>query len=335
MSNFVKQTLNNSDLNEFSNKKDTTESSPDSFKYAKFSPFRKDANPRQKNYDNQFPKPPIGKTNNIDRKPYNKTDRNLRDRQFRIVCNNCGVQGHTSIDCKEPIQSYGLIILDATHTKVLLIQRRDSFGYISLVNNESLPTSSINAAARQMTQQEKEKIECFDFDSLWKDVINNQRLVRNTKAKEHNEERFKSYQIKSIVTQIPKSELNVDNEWGFPKGRIKKREKWMDCAIRESCEETGISHNNITILADMPFMENIKGFDDKMYINVYYLAELNDNTFLNSLVPQKEEIKDIKWIELSEIQQFFDVSNVYNVKKKKKLIHQAKKYITNELQELL
>jgi ADP-ribose pyrophosphatase YjhB (NUDIX family) len=328
MSNFVKQTLNSTDLQEFKRKKDSN----DSFKYAKFSPFRKDVNQRQKDYDSPYPKPPIGRTTNNQSRRYSKMDRATREKQQRTVCNNCGIQGHSAIDCKEPIQSYGLIILDATHTKVLLIQRKDSFGYISLINNECLPTSSINAAAREMTQQEKEKIVCFDFESLWKDVINNHRLSNNGKVMEENKKRFNSYQIKSIVDQIPSEDLKTNNEWGFPKGRIKKREKWLDCSIREASEETGIPVNNITVLSDMPFMENIKGFDDKMYINVYYLAELNDNTFMNSIKAQKEEIKDVAWIEMANVEDFFDVSNAHHVKKKKKVIHQVKKYIKNELQ---
>lgn len=337
MDNFVKNTLNNTDLKGFGKSKSELDQSEkpnqfdNSFKYSKFSPFRKDnTSPKNRNYNNPYPKPPQTYTRSRTNQRKTFSERNLRNMKKRAVCNNCGIQGHLTKECEQPIQSYGLIILNSSLEKVLLIQRRDSFGYISLINNERLPTSAINRAAKTMTQKEHQKIACFDFNSLWKDIITDPRLVRNNRVLQENEERFKSYQIRSIVNNIPVDSLKTDNEWGFPKGRIKKREKWIDCAKREASEETGISANDITIISDMPFMENIKGFDGRMYINVYYVAQVPDRITEDSLNIQKQEIQNASWVEMEKIEDFFSATNMNT---KKKLIRQIKHYLKSRQTE--
>jgi len=331
MDNFVKNTLHNTDFNEYKRKKDATDF--DSFKYSKFSPFRKDES-QSNEIHNRYPKPPMINKSRTPPNPRRMSSRERIQLQQRLVCNNCGIQGHLNIDCKQPIQSYGLLILDNTLTKVLVIQRKDSFGYMSLINNENLPISSVASAAKDMTIEEQEKIIHFDFDSLWKDVVNDQRLQKNRKAIEDNQSRFNSYQIKSIVSQLSKDALRTDTEWGFPKGRIKKREKWLECAKRETCEEIGVPESNIEIISDMPFMENIKGFDERMYINIYYVAKLNNITEL--FIPQRNEVKFIKWIDLSESDMFFEHNTISmsSFKTKKKLLRQLRHFIESYNYEL-
>lgn len=335
MNNFVKNTLNNADFGEFKNT-DTGDGNEDSdsFKYSKFSPFRKE-NKRDNVSNNpySYPKPPLSQRSPayvsvphpIRSNSFKFKEREMRNKRKRNVCNNCGIQGHLNIDCKQPIYSYGLIILDSTESNVLLVQRKDSFGYISLINNERLPTSAINLTAKNITYQEHQKITCFDFESLWRDVINNPRLLTNRKALEQNKERFKMFQIKDIVGHIDSKSLPTETEWGFPKGRIKKREKWIDCARREASEETNILEENIEIMSDMPFMENIKGFDDKMYINIYYVARVKDDSEV-ILIPQKQEIKKLRWVEINSVEDFFDTASAVT-SSKKKLMHQLKRYL--------
>lgn len=332
MENFVKNTLSNADFNQFRSNSaaNNEEEKSDSFKYSKFSPFRKDHKQRtNNNFSNPYPKPPrvpeYRSTNSV---PLNQTDRfaerELRNKKKRSVCNNCGIQGHLTVDCKQPVQSYGLIILNQAKDRVLLVQRRDSFGYISLINSENVPSNSISRISKTITQTEQQKLLCFDFDSLWKDVINDQRLQKNSRIIDLNRRRFQENQVKNIVGQISPDALRTDTEWGFPKGRIKKREKWNECARREASEETGIPENNLEIISDMPFMENIKGFDGRMYINIYYVGQIVNDFPSNSLSPQVNEIKKVDWIDMNNIEQFLSVSSSET---KKKLIHQVKHFL--------
>lgn len=344
MNNFVKNTLNNTDFKQFINT-DSSDSSilsndNDSFKYSKFSPFRKENKRNTTHSDtynrNSYPKPPQShrttppSTRTTPTNAFKFKERELRNRQKRSVCNNCGIQGHLTVNCKEPVHSYGLIILNSDKSKILLVQRKDSFGYITLINNEKLPSGAINMAVKEITEEEQQKIICFDFESLWRDVINNPRLLRNNSILEQNKQRFKMYQIKDIVKNIDPNTLRTDTEWGFPKGRIKKKEKWIECAKREASEETNLSEENIEIISDMPFMENIKGFDGKMYINIYYVARLKDDTSI-TVQPQKQEIKRLRWVEMNNMDDFFDTSST-SPRTKKKLMHQLKKYLKTEQQ---
>lgn len=339
MDNFVKQTLENAlqektiiDLSETNQIfQHSNYSKNESFKYSKFSPFRK--NIRTNRQETYFPRPPTQAQNNTShtrnsytqtRNSYTHKTRDLRNKEKRSICRNCGIQGHLVLDCKQPIQSYGLFILNQSLSKVLVIQRRDSLGYISLINNEKINQVYISNIAKTITQEEQSKIMCFEFEEMWKDIIHNPRLRQNRNIIQRNKERFNNLQIRDIVHQIDKSTLTSENEWGFPKGKIQRREKWSECAKRETSEEIGISQEYFTLLSDMPFMENIKGTDGKMYINVYYVAMMKPEQ--NQFDPQKEEIRDVKWIDIEELEQFFDLAVIEN-QTKKKLIHQVKCFI--------
>lgn len=286
------------------------------FKYSKFSPFRKDII-----NNNRYPKPP----NESVLRNYNPGPRRNLSKSNQIkhlVCNNCGIQGHSFINCKNPVYSYGLIILTQDNTKLLVIQRRDSFGYISLINNQWLPDNCLHGAAKDITQIEYEKVVCFDFQGLWKDVMGDKRMAKNTSVMSLCKSNFEKNNIKSIVKELDSQTLRMETEWGFPKGRIKKKEKWLECAKREAFEETQISESFIDIISDVPFMENIKGFDDRMYINIYYVARLNTSFDNINLNPEKSEIKDIKWIDIEDIEELFCDSE-----SKKKLMHQLNSFL--------
>lgn len=107
-------------------------------------------------------------------------------------------------------------------------------------------------------------------------------------------------------------------EWGFPKGRKKRGESDMDCAIREFCEETDIDESSINILKNIkPIEEELIGTNGIKYKHIYYLAELKDNKsnvikdetkYLNS------EIGDIGFFTYNE---GISLIREYHVEKKK------------------
>lgn len=298
----------------------------DALRYSKFSPFRKDYKS-----PSPYPKPivttinqPIVTTPSTSRTDSNNNV-NMRRKLSRIICNNCGVQGHQTYNCVEPIQSYGLLIFDPTMKKVLMVQRKDSYGLMSLVCNERIAKNNIAEIAKTITVDEQQKILCYDFSMLWHDLINNFKLRRNTSIMNANKDRYSDYRVKDIVASIEPSILALSPSWGFPKGRIKKREKWIDCAIREAMEETNIISEDIEIISDMPFMENIKGYDGRMYINVYYMARVKESSFDNlNICPQKEEINNIEWVEYDNLENFLTetTSDLKSLAAKKKLLRQ-------------
>ena len=95
--------------------------------------------------------------------------------------------------------------------------------------------------------------------------------------------------------------INLNNnqpEWGFPKGRRLANETCLDCAMRESIEETGISQNDYNIKSNLPFIEIFNGLDGVKYKHVYYLSELTNYDAI--IQKDNHEIGNIKWMNLEE-----------------------------------
>ena len=110
-----------------------------------------------------------------------------------IICTNCSTSGHTSKHCSKPITSYGVIlfrckdswnqaaILQSERTTLtglepvagsieyLLIQRKDSIGFIELIRGKYKVTDMEYIAKNiaGMTATEREKIRTQSFDDFW------------------------------------------------------------------------------------------------------------------------------------------------------------------------
>ena len=65
---------------------------------------------------------------------------------------------------------------------------------------------------------------------------------------------------------------DIELSWEIPKGRKKKSETHIDCAVREFEEETGFGINNYTILFDAEPTQEIYISMGIRYIHNYYLA---------------------------------------------------------------
>ena len=59
-------------------------------------------------------------------------------------CNNCGKNGHLFHQCKTPITSIGIILVDVTsrQDKYLMIRRKDTLGYIDFIRGR-YPSNNI------------------------------------------------------------------------------------------------------------------------------------------------------------------------------------------------
>ena len=86
------------------------------------------------------------------------------------------------------------------------------------------------------------------------------------------------------------------NHWGFPKGKANPGETPLEAATRELKEETGLSV--IQILREEPLAEQYQFRRKKEFIVkiVHYFPALIEG----SLQLQQEEIRDAKWLPVSE-----------------------------------
>ena len=89
-----------------------------------------------------------------------------------IYCGNCGIYGHMYRKCLAPIISTGIILFkrDAKSIKYLLIQRKDTLGFVEFMrgkyNLENI--EYINKLFQIMTNDERVFIINNDFNHIYK-----------------------------------------------------------------------------------------------------------------------------------------------------------------------
>lgn len=80
--------------------------------------------------------------------------------------------------------------------------------------------------------------------------------------------------------------------WSFPKGHVENGETEIETAIREIREETSIE-----VLIDPTFRETVSYYSkrDTQKTVVYFIAKAKNYDF----APQREEIEEIRWVDIS------------------------------------
>jgi len=93
----------------------------------------------------------------------------------------------------------------------------------------------------------------------------------------------------------------TEAEWGFPKGRRNYQERDYDCAVREFCEETGYSLNNLIPIKNIqPFEEIFTGSNYKSYKHKYYVTYMKYSDTLSSRRLQTSEVSDSEWMPIAK-----------------------------------
>ncbi len=252
------------------------------------------------------------------------------------TCNNCGKQGHSFHQCKNPITSYGIILFRHTdnlkqNIEYLMLRRKDSFGYIDFIRGKYSPHNieHIQEIINEMSISEKERLLMYPFNELWDKMWGN---TSNIQYKNEESISSKKYEIIKNGIQIDNKLFTLqdlinnsktkwnETEWEFPKGRRNYQEKDIDCALREFEEETGIPSKNITVIDNLlPFEEIFIGTNHKSYKHKYYLASINDNNTNNNLFNyQLTEVSKLDW---KTIDKCLESIRPYNLEKKQLIIN--------------
>jgi len=246
-------------------------------------------------------------------------------------CNNCGKPGHLFHQCKMPITSIGIIAFRITDNpekrfEYLLIRRKDTLGYIDFMRGKYSVQNKeyIMNMVKQMTKKEKYRLKTDTFDVLWRDIWGSSVYIQRYKSEEGiSREKFNSlkngiliknnfYTLSSIIDEC--TEDWEEPEWGFPKGRRNSQENDYNCAIREFCEETGYSKENIHIIKNViPYEENFTGSNYKSYKHKYFLVYMNYEDTLNINGFQKSEVSMMAW---KSIDDALKLIRPYNLEKK-------------------
>lgn len=200
-----------------------------------------------------------------------------------IIQYDCGgVKLNSTKDVELVARNMGLI-------KFLLVRRKHSLGYTEFIrgNYKKDNIDGIIYLFQQMTPTEIQNIGAKSFDELWEEFwgTDTRKKMFNKKQYSESKENFECLKYKNGV------ELSLDfyvnnvrpfynfAEYGLPKGRKQRGELDIECAIREFCEETGYSQQDIKIVNNVkPIIENMVGTNGVSYRFIYYLAEdLSEN----------------------------------------------------------
>jgi 8-oxo-dGTP pyrophosphatase MutT (NUDIX family) len=210
------------------------------------------------------------------------------------TCNNCGQFGHIIKNCKEPITSFGIILVKKENkNKYLMQKRKDSIAYLEIIRGK-FQLNNINYIQKLIdncTIYEREKL------------INEktEKIINILKPKDFEIVYDKVYKLKNgfiydnmkynIQYFIQKSNVQLtDCEYSFPKGRKNQNETIINCAIRETYEETGLKKDIDYLLTDIIITETLIGINNREYKYIYFIGYINNNNINLSFTCDETEL---------------------------------------------
>jgi 8-oxo-dGTP pyrophosphatase MutT (NUDIX family) len=263
-----------------------------------------------------------------------------RTNKKTIFCSNCGNYGHYLKNCLAPITSFGCIVIklpkgfDQSYEllkndnsvsgfenymkdiKFLMIQRRDSLGFIEIIRGKYKTNNKdyIQYHIDTMTNQEHQKLLTQDFDSLWNGLWGTPKEQTQAYKNDKESARLKFEQLKagSDELEMPSLEYFIANsqkkynvpEWGFPKGRRDSGETDLQCALRELREETGVIEKDVIFIRNLDSIsETFFGSNHIHYCHKYFMFLYNSDKELAydpSNFHMVQEIGDLGWFSLEE-----------------------------------
>lgn len=280
----------------------------------------------------------------------NKTAKKLHKQD---TCRNCGATGHIHRYCSEPIMSFGIICfrknMEQQRLEYLMIQRRDSLSFMEFIRGkyELENIEYIKHLMNFMTVNERRLLMTTLFDDLWNQVWYQAFMPKLTpeyfEAKEKFHKLKQGFEIKKSNNQrmvVSLSHLLASTEtkyhepeWGFPKGRRRLKEKDVDCAVREFCEETGFVKEDVELQEDFtPYEEIFFGTNHIKYRHVYYISEITKNKDKKITIDpnnphQAREVRKVEWFSGEEVLQNIREHNV----ERRELFQEVSQKLANKI----
>jgi 8-oxo-dGTP pyrophosphatase MutT (NUDIX family) len=234
--------------------------------------------------------------------------------KYKLYCGNCGKVGHTYKKCVDAIISLGVILYNTIQInnyyeiKFLLIQRRDSIGFIELLRGKYQETDDtyLSKIIDIMTIEERNRVMNSNFNDLLDKFIINKNSRQYKYEYIDAKDKFNRIKDSGKLKSLIDNSLTqwIEPEWGFPKGRRHLKESDFDCACREFEEETGYNEDDYMIIHNVKLLEEIfLGTNKIRYKHNYFLAkscsqripEINKNN-----KTQIAEIGNIGWFSFQE-----------------------------------
>lgn len=260
--------------------------------------------------------------------------------QAATICSNCGMPGHIFRNCIAPVTSYGVIMVrtkepwDAisslakhegcitgmemmkTPLEFLLIQRRDSIGFIEMMRGKYKihDIEYIRQHLAGMTEKERNRYRAGPFPQLWKEMWGENPQTQYKNEYEHAKQKWEDLMrgVTLNTGEFVQYDALLDTlgpapatpEWGFPKGRRDSRESDFECAMREMTEETGVNEKDVIPIGNLePLSENFFGSNHVNYCHKYFIVWVPSSVEVKydaTNKHMKQEIGDLQWCEVDK-----------------------------------
>jgi 8-oxo-dGTP pyrophosphatase MutT (NUDIX family) len=197
-------------------------------------------------------------------------------------------------------KSYGIILCRkntrSREWEVLTVKKRNTYAFVEFILKKHIRTDEkrILFLLDNMTYDEKVDLLSLNFGQIWhRFQLYNPDAPAGTvgtngamwspedfekyKLRKLNFERvFLSDKGKLLRRLISKSKNSINN-WELPKGRRNGPEPELNCAIRETSEETDMNPVDYTLLVHEPLLKLIQSTSFVRYESYYYIGVTEDS----------------------------------------------------------
>ena len=97
----------------------------------------------------------------------------------------------------------------------------------------------------------------------------------------------------------------INGDYGFPKGHIENGETEIECALRETYEETGVKAK---VLSDDRYVISYYVYDNVLKNAIYFISCLCGS---DEIIIQEEELLECFWLDCSKV---YDILSHDNLK---------------------
>lgn len=212
----------------------------------------------------------------------------------------------------EPITSFGLILFHKSTSDdilFLLQQRRDTFEYMDFIRGSWRSEGQLVALFTLMSADERRRIRDYTFRELWDDLFVDKSSKLYHDLFPNAKKRYEG--VRHLIPNIlDTTQTYVDEPpWGFPKGKKNNfREPEIECAMRETEEETRIEQKDIEVIPECTYSEKFQGTNGRIYATHYFLAEVKDKISPDKIPTPNcirtesisEEAREILWLSYTE-----------------------------------
>ena len=204
---------------------------------------------------------------------------------------------------KRHILSYGIIPYCKLTNKFLMIQRRYSPNYLTLLRG-SYRRSNLPRLIRGMCNDELKMIRRIIYRQV--SLFELLSIVVPNTDHDYSAMRFENHEndlLQLINLYQSTKHIRDDPEWLFPKGKPERLEDGFSAASREFEEETGIDSSHLTILSDSPIISYYQADNDFIYETQYWTTVFSTEPNMPNRF-QSYEVMAREWFDHSQISTF-------------------------------